>query len=140
MIRTLLSAAALACAALLYGAFPATAATAAPAATAVPSAPPAVMDRAKEWLGRMQRSDIDPSQLTPEMQTGLTDDVRKTLATTMGPFGAVKAMTLKQIMKKDGNTGYLFDVTFENGETAEYVFAVNDASGKVSGLRFTPTS
>ena len=117
----------------------ASAATAAPVASAAPQAPAEIGTRAKEWLGRMQSGNVDRAQLSPKMTEQYTDDIRTTLVNEIGPMGAIAALTLKDVKHKDGNTGYLFAVTFASGSTADYVFAVEDATGKVSGLSFTPT-
>lgn len=123
----------------LFATAPLVALASTPAPTATPAqATQQTLMRAKEWLGRMQSGNVDRSQLTAKMSEQYTDDVRATLANEVGPMGAVVAMTLKDVKHKEGSTGYLFSVTYANGTNAEYLFALEDATGKVSGLSFTP--
>ncbi|MHB8145962.1 MAG: hypothetical protein ACYDGM_01710 [Vulcanimicrobiaceae bacterium] len=108
-----------------------------PAATASPNAP--VLARARAWLGMMQRGKIDRTQLTPQMDAALTDTSLASLAGEIGPFGAPTSFAQLRIVHESGTTGYVYAVTFKNGTKAVMVFALDDATGKINGLRLTPS-
>jgi hypothetical protein len=153
------SLAALAVATLLAGASGAMAATAPQASpssgyqgfgsaaaspAAAPSAKPAALTgdaavaaRAKAWLGRLQKGDIDRSQLTPEMDAALTAEVIANLRDHFGPLGPPQSFALKGKNALGGITGYVFRVAWAGG-TADFTFAVDDASGKIAGLTLRP--
>ncbi len=103
-----------------------------PAATASASATPAA--RAKEWLHRLQTGAIDRTQLTDKMSAVLTDAEVKTLSDKVGPLGDPTDMKLVKTKPYADGTVYIFVVTFPNDTTLTYVFAIETASGKISGL------
>lgn len=109
-------------------------ATAAPAAKATPNVPAATIARAKDWLHRLQTADIDRAQLTPKMQAALAPAAAKAFAEKIGPFGTIETFEPTEAHSVDGNTAYVFQVGFQNGTEAYFVFETSDVSGKISGL------
>ena len=112
----------------------ATAPTAAPSARPTPSVPAATIARAKGWLHRLQTAEIDRAQLTPKMQAALAPAAAKAFAEKIGPFGTIETFLPTEEHHVEGNTAYVFDVGFQNGTSAYFVFETNDISGKISGL------
>lgn len=108
--------------------------TAAPTARATPNVSAATIARAKDWLHRLQTADIDRAQLTPKMQVALAPAAAKAFAEKIGPFGTIETFLPSEEHHVEGNTAYVFDVEFQNGTKAYFVFEANDASRKVSGL------
>lgn len=102
---------------------------------AIASATPAV--RAKEWLHRLQTGTIDRTQLTDKMSTLLTDATAATLAGQIGPLGEPLSMTPYQTKVVAGDTAYVYKVEFANDTTLYFIFVLDTASGKISGLRFS---
>ena len=141
LIATLLCAAALGFGSAIAAPAPASPGpSAAPGPTSAPAAPNAPMlARAQAWLGMLQQGKIDRSQLTPAMDAAFTDDSIKTLAGEIGPFGAATSFAQSRIVRDAGNTAYIYTVTFKNGTKALMIFAIDDASGKISGIRLTPS-
>jgi len=93
--------------------------------------------RATEWLHRLQTGTIDRTQLTPAMNKGLTAAVVEQLENQLGPLGDPVAMKLSETKPPfAGNTSYIFKVDFKNDATVYFIFVL-DATGKVSGLRFS---
>jgi hypothetical protein len=113
------------------------AASPAPAGTAAASAVVAPAARAKEWLNRLQTGKIDRSQLTAAVSKGLTDALVAQLADKLGPLAAPLSMVEieKHVVAQD--TAYVYKVEFANDTTLYFIFALDTASGKISGLRFT---
>ena len=101
------------------------------AATATPTT------RATEWLHRLQTGTIDRAQLTPAVDKGLTASVVEQLADKLGPLGDPVAVKLTETKPPvAGNTSYIFKVDFKNDATVYFIFVL-DATGKISGLRFS---
>ena len=110
---------------------------ASPAAMASPNA--TVLASARSWLEMMQRGKVDRAQLTPQMNAALTDAALSKLAGEIGPFGAPTSFTQSRIVHVSGNTAYVYAIVFKNGTKALMIFSLDDATGKVSGLRLTPS-
>ncbi|HUZ50579.1 MAG TPA: hypothetical protein VMW12_12710 [Candidatus Dormibacteraeota bacterium] len=112
-----------------------------PSASAAPAASPdaAVLARAQSWLGMMQSGKIDRTQLTPEMNAAMTDASVTSLAGEIAPFGAPTSFTQSRIVHGPTYTAYVYAVTFKNGTKALMIFSLDDATGKVGGLRLTPS-
>ena len=122
------------------GASPSATASAAASASPVPTpAPdPAVLARAEDWFGRIEAGAIDRSQLTPEMNRALTDASLKDVASQMAPRGKAKSFEQVQTGSKDGSAFYVYSVTLASGDRWLYVFALDLATKKISGLRVAP--
>ena len=84
----------------------------------------------------LQAGKIDRTALTPEMSKGLTPALVATLSTQLGPLGPPTSMKLIQLVHRSGSTGYVYALDFARAALT-YVFAVDDATGKVSGIRFS---
>ena len=125
-------------AALLPVAAGAQATSPAPDAAATPNVPAAVTTRAKDWLHRLQYAQIDRSQLTTQMATLLTDSQARTLAEKIQPLGAPLSFSPTKVEQIAGNTSYVYEADFANDTTMYFIFTL-DKSGKISGLRLTPS-
>ena len=109
------------------------------ASPAAVAAQPDQITRARTWLSLIQAGKIDRSQLTDTMNAVLTDQMVASLASQTGPFGPATAFTQTKVVRRDGSTSYVYDVTFANDTKVVMIFSVEDASGKVSGLRLMPS-
>lgn len=110
-----------------------------PSAVATPNVPTAVTTRAKEWLHRLQSAQIDRTQLTLQMATLLTDAQARTLAEKIQPLGAPLSFLPTKVEQIAGNTSYVYEVDFANDTMVYFIFTLEDKSGKISGLRLTPS-
>lgn len=93
-----------------------------------------IMQRATEWLGRLQRLDIDRTQLTQQFSQYLTDQV--VIRAGLKEMGVVQSMVPIESFQHSGDTVYVFDVKFVKG-VVRYQFALTP-DGKIDGLLFTP--
>ncbi len=93
-----------------------------------------IMQRAGEWLGRLQRLDLDRTQLTPQFGQYLTDQV--VIRADLKGLGPVQSMVPIESFERSGDTVYVFDVKFAHG-ALRYDFALAP-DGKIDGLLFTP--
>ncbi len=93
-----------------------------------------IMQRADEWLARLQRVTIDRTQLTPQFSEYLTDQV--VIRADLKSLGAAQTMVPIESFERSGDTVYVFDVKFAHG-TIRYQFALAP-DGKIDGLFFSP--
>jgi len=105
-----------------------------PAPTSVADAAAAV--QAAAWVRAIQAGTIDRTALTPEMDKLLTPALVAATAAQLGPLGAPVSMRQMQVVHKDGNTARVYAVDFAHASLT-FVFATDDATGHVSGLRFS---
>lgn len=110
---------------------PSSSATIAPA----PSSDKAVAARAREWFGRLQRGDIDRTQLTKEMSDGLPADKVAQLSAALKPLGDPRSFTLIDKTQRDTFTVYRYhlDVT---GGALTFTFVL-DSAAMIAGLFVT---
>ncbi len=102
-------------------------------------APPAHVDnavvaRAKTWLDRLARVDIDRTELTPKFNEYLTDDL--VAKTNVKAFGKLLSITPIASSKTAGDSVYVFLTRFEHG-TFDFQLSVT-ADGKIDGLLLKP--
>jgi hypothetical protein len=133
MIRILSFALALA---LLGGTAAYAAPTPAPSPAPTSTADAAAAVQAAAWVRAIQAGTIDRASLTPEMDKLLTPALVTATAAQLGPLGAPVAMRQTQLVHKDGNTARVYAVDFAHASLT-FVYATDDATGKVSGLRFS---
>jgi D-alanyl-D-alanine carboxypeptidase len=93
-----------------------------------------ITQRATEWLGRLQRLDIDRTQLTPAFSQYLTDQV--VIRADLKGLGPVLSMVPIESFQRSGDTVYIFDVKFAHG-ALRYQFALAQ-DGKVDSLLLQP--
>lgn len=93
-----------------------------------------VMARAREWLGRLERDDIDRTQLTPQFSQYLTDQV--VIRAGLRGLGPAVSMLPIESFRRSGDTVYVFDVTFRRS-AMRYQFALTP-DGKIDGLLLQP--
>jgi len=132
MIRILPFALALA----LIGGSPAFAASPAPAPAPTTAADAATAIKSAAWVRSIQDGTIDRTLLTAQMNAALTPALVKSLAAQLAPLGIATSMRQTQLIHKDGNTVRVYALDFAHASLT-YVFAIEDATGKVSGLQFT---
>ncbi len=89
-----------------------------------------IVERAREWLGRLQRLDIDRTQLTPAFSKYLSDQVVQ--YADFKALGTLLSMVPLESFTRSGDTVYVFDVRFTHGEY-HYEFALAP-DGKIDGL------
>jgi hypothetical protein len=118
------------------GATPAPSPTATTTSTPQP-VDPAITARATEWLHRFQTGDVDKSQMTAEANAAYTNPYlqqtslwARTLGDPVEPLRFIGRDVLPQ------TTIYKYAVTYKDGKTAIWDFAIND--GKVSYMQLLP--
>jgi hypothetical protein len=84
----------------------------------------------------MQSGSIDRALLTPEMSAAFTSQTVASLSAQLDPLGAAVSMRQMQVIHRGGNTIYVYALDFAHASLT-YVFAIDDATDKVSGLRFS---
>lgn len=93
-----------------------------------------IVARAKDWLGRLTRNDIDRTQLTPAFSAYLTDEL--VAKTNLRSLGKLISLTPVASYSANGDEVYEFLAQF-NKITYHYKMSVS-ASGKIDGLVFVP--
>jgi len=93
-----------------------------------------IMQRATEWLGRLQRLDIDRTQLTRQFSQYLTDQV--VIRADLKGLGPLQSMVPIESFERSGDTVYVFDAKLARG-VLRYEFALTP-DGKIDGLLFAP--
>ena len=93
-----------------------------------------ITQRAGEWLGRLQRDDIDRTQLTPDFSQYLSDQV--VIRANLKDLGPVLSMVPIESYQRSGITVYVFDVKFRSG-ALRYSFSLAP-DGKIAGLLLQP--
>ena len=112
--------------------------SASPAASPAPAVTPsaATTARAKEWLHRIQTDTIDRTQLASDVNSALTDDLAKALATQLGPLGDPTAFDFLDSAPVPDGTAYRYKATFKS--TALIMIFAQNAAGTITGMRFLP--
>jgi D-alanyl-D-alanine carboxypeptidase len=72
-----------------------------------------IVQRASDWLGRLQRLDIDRTQLTPAFSQYLTDQV--VIDADLKSEGPLESIVPVESFERSGDTVYVFDVRFRRG-------------------------
>jgi len=94
----------------------------------------AVAGRAKEWLGRIGRGDVDRTQLTDAMSAVLTDAVVRSAGEQLKSYGPVTAIRLSSVDEDSSGLNYSFKVTCAK-RAITWVMGI-DAAGKIAALYF----
>lgn len=105
-------------------------------ATPAPGGDAAVTLRAKEWFVRLQKADIDRTQLTADMNAGLPPEKAAQLASSLAPFGDIKAFVYLGSTPQGVYTANQYDVECANGALT-FTFVL-DQSDKVAGMFVKP--
>jgi len=113
------------------------------AATAAPVAAPAagmsdaqVLTRAKEWIARFQKGDIDRSQLSSDFSQTLDSSTVATIAGSL-PQGNPLSVKLHTKSNSGSDTVYIYTVTWGQG-TLSFSFGF-DQAGKIDTAYFRAT-
>jgi CubicO group peptidase (beta-lactamase class C family) len=93
-----------------------------------------VIDRAMEWVGRLQRADLDRTQLTPAFNSYLTDALVQ--QTNLKAAGSLLSLTPIESFQQNGDTAYVFLARFEH-QTYTFQFVLTP-QGKIDGLYLKP--
>jgi hypothetical protein len=104
-----------------------------PNATAAPAPNPAMTKRAKSWFAQLQSGKIDRSQLTAGATGNMTDATIANARTEIGDLGAPVSFVLQRSGSQAGISYGIYKVTFKDGKTVDFLFAV-DGQGKVTSL------
>lgn len=104
--------------------------------TPTPVPDSAMLASATRWFAQLQAGKIDRSQLTPQMNAALSDAQLKNLESSVANLGTPVSFDQQLVFSQAGFTYALYRLTFANGATLGFVFAV-DAERKVSGMRLT---
>jgi hypothetical protein len=96
-----------------------------------------VGDEARSWLAQLQAGSIDRTQLTPAFNATLSAEAVAAFRRKLAPLGEPSSFKLRDTQPTEGVTAYTYAVTWKGG-SAYYVFALDDRTGKVAGLRVLP--
>jgi len=93
-----------------------------------------IIERAKEWIGRLQRTAPDRTQLTPQFNAYLTDAL--IAQTNLKSLGELQSLTPESSSTQDGDSVYVFLAHFAKGNMRFQMTLT--PQGKIDGLLFTP--
>jgi D-alanyl-D-alanine carboxypeptidase len=93
-----------------------------------------IVTRAKEWIDRLARLDMDRTQLTQNFNEYLTDDLVS--RSNFKALGRIVSMTPVESYQESGDNVYVFLTHFEHG-TYDYQFRIT-AQGKIDGILLKP--
>ncbi len=110
----------------------------APVPSSAPSPNAAMMERAKGFFHRIVTGDIDRSELTPQMNDALTNEMIKQVAAQVAPLGEPTSFQQIQSGRQGGSEYYVYVVTFPSGDRWNYLFVYDPVAKKVSGLKISP--
>ncbi|HET9341486.1 MAG TPA: serine hydrolase [Candidatus Eremiobacteraceae bacterium] len=96
------------------------------------SADLAAVNRAREWIGRISRGDIDRTQLTDQMSAVMTDDIVRSAGAQLRALGVLKSIKETGVDEDASGRSYGFDATF--AKRGIHLIMGIDASGKISAL------
>jgi hypothetical protein len=105
-------------------------------ATSAPTADPKIDARAKDLLGQAQAGNFDRSQFTSDMSAALSDTVVANVKAALAPLGTPNTIALRAHYDVDGNSVYLYRLTFKDASWNEQLAL--GADGKITGLYFRP--
>ena len=95
--------------------------------------------RAREWLGRLQKADVDRSQLTGDLSAGLENATVHAIAKQLAPLGAPQNFALRGKHDKNGVTTWVFRVSWPR-KVLDYTFGLDDQSGRIAALYLRPST
>ncbi|MBV9272229.1 MAG: beta-lactamase family protein, partial [Candidatus Eremiobacteraeota bacterium] len=93
-----------------------------------------ILERAKEWIGRLQRTSPDRTQLTPAFNAYLTDEL--IARTDLKTLGDLQSLTPTASFTQNGDNVYVFLAQFPH-DHVRFQMSLT-AQGKIDGLLFTP--
>jgi hypothetical protein len=93
-----------------------------------------ITQRAAEWLGRLQRVDIDRTQLTTDFSQYLSDQLVQ--QADFAVYGPALSLVPVESYQQSGDTVYVFDVKFRRGSYRFHFTLAPDA--KIDGLFLEP--
>ena len=105
----------------------------APSSTTTPAQNKALMARAKVWFGELQTGSIDRGQLASNANSNMSDATIANAKQMVGGLGKPVSFVAQRTGTQGGVTYGIYVVTFQNGQTVDFLFAV-DSSGKVTSL------
>lgn len=93
-----------------------------------------IVERAKEWIGRLQRTSPDRTQLTPQFNAYLSDAL--IAQTNLKSLGDLQSLTPTASFSQNGDNVYVFIAQFPK-EKMRFQMSLT-SQGKIDGLLFTP--
>ncbi len=107
-------------------------------AQASPAPDAKVAATAKAWFIALQHGKIlDASQLDAQMTALLTPAILSSFEAQIGPLGDPTSFEQAKTGTKDGNTYFVYTLSFKTGDRLQFVIAF-DPDGKIGGLRALP--
>lgn len=122
--------------ATLIAQVPATASTPAP----VTAPNPAVAARASDWFRRLQRGNVDYSQLDGQASKPLNSDVVLIISTDWSALGNPLSFVQVHVDAPSVTSPdwvYVYRIAFRNDVAFDFYFGL-DPQGKISGMRLGP--
>lgn len=92
----------------------------------------AVIGRVREWVGRIERGDVDRTQLTDQLSAVITDDTVRSAGAQLKALGALKVVTETGVDEDASGRSYSFEVAFAK-RTVHWIMGI-DSTGKISAL------
>lgn len=105
----------------------------APGATTTPAQSKALLTRAKVWFGELQSGSVDRSQLASNANSNMSDATIANAKQMIGALGKPVSFVAQRTGSQGGVTYGIYIVTFKNGQTVDFLFAL-DSTGKVTSL------
>lgn len=100
-------------------------------------APQDPLSRARAAFVQLQTGTLDRSTLTPALDADLTEPVRASMTARIASYGPPGKLVVRTKSDVDGVTTYLFRIVWPAG-SVDYVFGLDDATGKIAKLYFRP--
>ncbi|HET6275637.1 MAG TPA: hypothetical protein VFE16_06885 [Candidatus Cybelea sp.] len=105
----------------------------APGSTTTPAQSKALLTRAKVWFGELQSGSVDRAQLASNANSNMSDATIANAKQMIGSLGKPVSFVAQRTGSQGGVTYGIFVVTFKNGQTVDFLFAL-DSTGKVTSL------
>jgi hypothetical protein len=102
-------------------------------ASATPAPSPAMLAQAKRVFAELQSGKIDPSQMATGPNTNFTNATVTNAQKMVGSLGKPVSFVQQQSGSQGGVQYAIYVVTFKNGQTVDFLYAV-DQNGKIAGL------
>jgi hypothetical protein len=102
-------------------------------ASTTPAPSPAMLAQAKLIFAELQSGKIDPSQLASGPNANFTDATIANAQKMVGSLGRPVSFVQQQAGSQGGVAYAIYAVTFKNGQTVDFLYAV-DQNGKIAGL------
>lgn len=102
-------------------------------AASTPAPNPAMLAQAKLVFAELQSGKLDPSMVASGPNSNFTEATVANAQKMVGSLGKPVSFVQQQAGSQGGVAFAIYAVTFKNGQTVDFLFAV-DQNGKIAGL------